>query len=656
MPAAHLTVWEPVIEANDSEAASRLLEGGATLTATDSCGRSIVHLIACTGADRVFHAIRADLPLHDSPDAFGRLPLHDAALNGHAPLIDPLMNRCHGPSPTDQDGFTPLHEAVLGDHLAVVELLLARGAVVHLPNKRGILPLHLATSVPVIKTLVRAGADLNATDHRRNTFRERLLACGPTTLAREVLAAFPPETEDEIASLLSTLPEFTLDFMSEWKTFDRFSQPLKKAILFAAARYRKREVWTTLFWSGMGEDQHDEQGNSLLEVAAESGDTALVERLIESGFQPTPARTRAKTLLHLAAGSGNAETVEVLLQRGCDPLAQCGPGETPLWFAVVKDAREVIPVLVKAGANPNLPGPNGEYPLFLAFTFGRTELIECLLNHGADPHVTDSYGNTILHQAAHAKNGELVRVLLRHGADPMRKNKSGITAFEEIQKSCPVEVAMELLESLRAKGVTIKGLRPLLGMVPDVSRADSLLQLGAQVQDVGDDGSTPLHMQAESGNLAMVSFLLEHGASPTAARRDGATALHLAAAQAHPGVVERLIAARARVNATDTAGRVPLVYACEALKERDPLSSYTASQVYQARAFADPDSEKLDRIIRLLIDAGADLFVPVGERPFIEWARGKGMARLSKTLAEILASARSSSTLVNRFSIWLKKR
>ena len=54
---------------------------------------------------------------------------------------------------------------------------------------------------------------------------------------------------------------------------------------------------------------------------------------------------------------------------------------------------------------------------------------------------------------------------------------------------------------------------------------EALIQAGLDVNDLSDDGTTPLHDAASKGHIAAIEILLAHGAHLDASRPDGATAL-----------------------------------------------------------------------------------------------------------------------------------
>jgi ankyrin repeat protein len=96
-----------------------------------------------------------------------------------------------------------------------------------------------------------------------------------------------------------------------------------------------------------------------------------------------------------------------------------------------------------------------------------------------------------------------------------------------------------------------------------VSAAKILTEAGAKVDPVDSIGFTPLHVAVGEGHTRVVRHLLAEGADVNqrcSAQRDG-TLLHLASAWNRLTTAKALIRAGANVNALDSAGRSPLLFA-----------------------------------------------------------------------------------------------
>ena len=91
-----------------------------------------------------------------------------------------------------------------------------------------------------------------------------------------------------------------------------------------------------------------------------------------------------------------------------------------------------------------------------------------------------------------------------------------------------------------------------------------LIEGGADVSALDDDGRTTLHLASQSGHLEVARMLVERDADVSAQDDDGRTTLHLASKSGHLEVARILIEGGADVSAQDEDGRTPLHLASKA--------------------------------------------------------------------------------------------
>mmetsp|Transcript_35834 Transcript_35834/g.80695 ORF Transcript_35834/g.80695 Transcript_35834/m.80695 type:complete len:992 (+) Transcript_35834:2-2977(+) len=91
----------------------------------------------------------------------------------------------------------------------------------------------------------------------------------------------------------------------------------------------------------------------------------------------------------------------------------------------------------------------------------------------------------------------------------------------------------------------------------------ALIKSGHYVNQADEEGYTPLHLAARSGNKGVVLTLLQSTASPNAPDNRELTALHMAAQCDHASVVLVLVKNDARLDVGDCSGRTPLHIAVE---------------------------------------------------------------------------------------------
>ena len=281
--------------------------------------------------------------------------------------------------------------------------------------------------------------------------------------------------------------------------------------------------------------------------AIRQDDLAALRALIkDEGVDAKDAQ--GQTPLMLAAAIGSAEAVRTLIVGGADVRAAGGAGITALHLAADDPAKTRL--LLDAGADVNAASQLRRTPLIAAAAASQSaEVVRLLLARGADINAADSSGVTPLNAAANADNREAAELLLARGADP------------NAQARLP-QAATALM------GAAINGNHAL---------TSSLL--------------------ARKANIAAVSERTGAIVKNGPVRFGSVTALHLAATGGNVNVVESLLKAGAPVNAADTRGMTPLVFAV-ATDRPEP------------------------RIIRLLLAHGADpsFRAEGGESP-IEWAR-----------------------------------
>ena len=87
-----------------------------------------------------------------------------------------------------------------------------------------------------------------------------------------------------------------------------------------------------------------------LRNAAELGDVAAIDTLVDAGVDPNACNCADNTALHYAASRGHAGAIETLLGAGAAPRARNAYGATPLDIAIRERRREAADALGHSGA------------------------------------------------------------------------------------------------------------------------------------------------------------------------------------------------------------------------------------------------------------------------------------------------------------------
>jgi len=132
-----------------------------------------------------------------------------------------------------------------------------------------------------------------------------------------------------------------------------------------------------------------------------AGDTAKIRALLQNGVDCNTRNDEGATLLMLAAGTGNLEMVKMLIESDADVDAKDTQGWTALMKAMYNNEEDrgypdVVDTLIKAGADVETQIAYGVRPLMLAAAYGQAAVVDLLLAAGADVRATNEGGRTAL--------------------------------------------------------------------------------------------------------------------------------------------------------------------------------------------------------------------------------------------------------------------
>lgn len=337
--------------------------------------------------------------------------------------------------------------------------------------------------------------------------------------------------------------------------------------------------------------------------AVELGDTKVVaEMLAEKPWLAKPPRKP----LYYAAGRGNLELTTLLLQHGADPDLDFGFGNvlgpyTPVTNAVTGGHYEIAELLLRQGASPNVSGGRNHDNLFLfAIAYLEAKFTKLMLDHGADLVTGDRWGHNItpLHVAASLGGAEQAGRVMRRVGQPDSLERGNLQSLEKVQY---------------------------------------LVEAGADVNARAADGSTPLLFAAIAGHQQVCDLLLKQGAkldigsacllgkrevveaivkaTPELLTKNDlplhTPALHWAARAGDVEIVELLLRHGAQVDA-----RAPELEYQDAggFSSEDNSNSPSRTALHVAASLGH------EKIVRVLLDGGADINLNAGERPYFQSA------------------------------------
>ena len=373
---------------------------------------------------------------------------------------------------------------------AVCQVFIGAGADIETKNKKGRSPLHLASrsgELTTVKMLVKAGADVRATDAERATCL--------------MFAAYHRHTD--AVRYLVCLPEVDLDHQGRKN---------RTALHFAVCQ-KHAEVVEVLIDAGADIEAKNVEGRSPLHFASISGELTTVKMLVKAGADVRATDAERATCLMFAAYHGHTDTVRYLV---CLPEVdlnhQGTKNYTALHVAVERKHADVVQVLIDAGADIETTGDRGRLPLHLASRLGQLTTVKMLVKAGADVRAADPRRYTCLIQAAHFGHTDTVRYLV----------------------SLP-EVDLDHQQSNNKTSLHAAVLEKHADVV------QVLIDAGADIETKNDNGRSPLHLAITSGELATVKMLVEAGADVRATDATRETCLTLAAYFGHTDTVRYLV-------------------------------------------------------------------------------------------------------------------
>jgi ankyrin repeat protein len=323
-------------------------------------------------------------------------------------------------------------------------------------------------------------------------------------------------------------------------------------------------------------------GATPMQLAAETGDVAILKLLLEAGADADSPNSEGQTALMAVARTGNVEAAKLLLKHGAkvDAVEQFGGqtalmwasarlhpqmmklllskgaqinarsvvrnwerhitaegrakdvntgGLTPLLYAARENCLECVNVLLDRRADVNLPDPDGVAPVTIAMMNGNWDVAKRLILAGADVNQWDIYGQAPLHVAIEAGNAQAGAF---GGGGGSRKS------IDPMDETSGTQIIRMLVE---------RGANPNQQMYFRAPR-------GAGSVSAGSRGTTPFHRACASGDVELIKLLLAQGADINLHQADGQTATMLALAARRGGednvveVLRVLHAAGADVN------------------------------------------------------------------------------------------------------------
>ena len=391
-----------------------------------------------------------------------------------------------------------------------------------------------ARNADAVRNLLASGADVNAPQ-----------SDGTTALH---WASYHDDTETA---------ELLLDAGADPNVRNRYGVPP----LSLACTNRNARLVRLLLGSGADAVAALPGGETALMTAARAGDLGAVEALVEAGAEVEASERNGQTALMWAAAEGHAPVVDALLRAGADFRRTLDSGFNAMFFAVREGRLDAVRTLMRAGVDVNealhrRKRPQYQYansgisPLLLAIENGHFELAVALLEAGADPN-DERTGFTPLHTITWVRKPKVSD----YGSDPAPEGSGNLSSLQFVRTL--VAMGADVNAGLKsgkpqAPKINLQGATPFLFAADkaDVPLMKVLLDLGADPFLPNVENTTPLHAAAGLGTTAPLEeagteeeayeateLLLELGADINAIDDNGETVVHGAAYGSFPSVL-----------------------------------------------------------------------------------------------------------------------
>jgi ankyrin repeat protein len=588
--------YAPLPSPERAQIIKKLLENGCDVNHRNDKGWTAVHFLANVAYVDGLREILKFSPDLSYQNADGDTALHLAVfLHRHGEkesdrialrkLLDYAASKDQKSSLQlmNKRGYLPLHLACQNQYEGLFQMFHDSGNIpnINVRTKNEETPLILAAmqdhTRPIIRTLLRLGAEINSQDFAKQTALHHAAAQGLI---------------DSVKMLAEHGASCTI-------TDENGYQP----------------------WVLAAVDDYDETAEWLKHRAEDE-----IASSVEPGSAPKMPEIRDGELDQEASNKANHNSGP---ETSDSPNTKIG-GSAML--KAIDDGKEsLVQALLKMGSNPNEHlGRAQRTPLHIASALGSSVIVRSLIKHGANIEGKDKYGNTPLHLAASDGRDANIRILVKAGAkldarDNLMKTPLHWTAIEgelyaakaimelaEKGEVAPVSPASNSSFASRSNTDNFKG--GYFGQAPEDPNQDTdgdsndksstgeppqgrhpslpvnevdFRTAGSYLLEMrNSDRETPLLSALCSDRLDVAKYLVEKGANVHFQDRAGCNALWHAVFLADKELIETFLSRGVRVESATYSGFSPLHVAID-------------------RGFAK--QEETTEIARILIKAGANL-------------------------------------------------
>ncbi|MCJ8292130.1 MAG: ankyrin repeat domain-containing protein [Crocinitomicaceae bacterium] len=373
----------------------------------------------------------------------------------------------------------------------------------------------------------------------------------------------------------------------------------------------------------------------LMEAFSRSNDP-IVKKLIAEGVPPNAEDEEGNSMLLIAAAKGNLISVTRCVEvYKLYIYKKNNAGENALMKATNHGSRQVCTYLLEKGITVDAQNNKGETALFYALSDESRSVFDFLIENGADINHKSLDGNTLLTKAAIRDQKNTMTYLISLKADINHKNKENKTAFYYVVAN--------------SRGYSSN----------ENEIQNTFIQAGADINTRGNSGETLLFMLIERGKFDRITELVSLGANANTQDRNGERP-----SCKETEIIKFLIEKGADINATDSWDNT---FMCEAVKQNDiELAYFLVNKginvnkrcYFNEQAIIKAIKAENSTLVQFLAENGADLNAlgygrknvmdyaqEVGDGEIISYLRSRGAMTKEERNAQYKASIKLESEI-----------
>ncbi|KAL3880297.1 hypothetical protein ACJMK2_032545 [Sinanodonta woodiana] len=491
-----------------------LLESGADINVRSSEGTNVLQTACLHGRTEIVKFLHSrNENLHNELDNHNRSVGHYSACGGTVAILEFLLQLGLDPTCTDSGGWNLLHYACWHANKEMVDHLMEKYPnLIHSTTNDGLSVLHLAAFngiTDVVISIIDHGIDpFYRTSHEATLLH---IAC----LAGQL---------DMSKYLIETYPNMLNEVDSH-----------KHAAAHYAAESGNIAILNYLIDRGTDPWCMTSKGDTLLHMACLRGQLDMTKYLVETYPKLlTQVNSNKHTAAHYAALSGNVAVLCYLIDRGVDPWCTTSEGDTLLHMACMNGHFDMTKYL--AETYPNMLNGDDSHKHSAAHhaaESGNVTVLSYLIDRGIDPMCRTSEGDTLLHIACLAGQLDITKYLVETYPNMLNEVDSTMhTANHHAAENGNVAILSYLIDRgtdpwcMTSKGDTLLHMACMNGQL--IMTKYLVETYPDMLNSVDNKKHTAAHHAALSGNVSVLCYLIDRGTDPWCTTSEGDSLLHMA--------------------------------------------------------------------------------------------------------------------------------